>query len=165
MNLIVAVDQNWGIGKDGRTPWHIPEDMKFFRETTRGGVLVMGRKTLESLPGGNPLPGRENIVFSRDPSFCHPGTTVVSDVPRLMSLLDKKNPDTVFVIGGESIYRLLLSKCKRAYVTRIEAVFETDVGFPCLDDDPDWRVDMVHPLQRSKSGHAFSIHEYVNTQI
>lgn len=132
MNLIVAVDKNWGIGCDNKLLAHIPEDMKFFREMTMGKVVVMGRKTFESLPNGA-LPNRTNIVLSRDENF-------KADNVRIHNSIGIGD-DSVFVIGGESIYKQYLPLCKRAYVTKIDAEFEADRYMENLDKHPDWTVE------------------------
>ena len=103
MNLIVAVDKNWAIGKDNKLLVSIPDDMKFFRETTSGKVVVMGRKTLESFPNGKPLKNRVNIVLTRDESYQVKDAIVVHSKEELDKELAKYNSDDIFVIGGESI--------------------------------------------------------------
>lgn len=134
MNLIVAVDQNWGIGRDNRLLFPIPADLKRFRALTTGHAILMGRKTLESFPNG-PLPNRTNLVLSRNPSYQVEGAQVVASPQKALELA---GPDG-FVIGGESIYRLLLDVCDTAYVTKIEAAFPADAWFPNLDEDAAWR--------------------------
>ncbi|MBQ3772896.1 MAG: dihydrofolate reductase, partial [Pseudobutyrivibrio sp.] len=111
MNLIVAVDKNWAIGKDNKLLVSIPDDMKFFRETTTGKVVVMGRKTLESFPNSKPLPNRVNIVLTRDAKYEAKGAVVVHSKEELNEELKKYNSDDIYVIGGESIYRLMLDEC------------------------------------------------------
>jgi dihydrofolate reductase len=138
MNLIAAVDQNWGIGKDNKLLVSIPADMKFFRETTMGKVVVMGRKTLESFPNGLPLKNRTNIVLSANPSYLVKGAIVVHSKDRLEEELKKYDSGEIYVIGGESIYRMLLEDCDTAYVTKIEYAYEADAYFPNLDEAPGW---------------------------
>lgn len=140
MKLIAAVDQHWGIGKNGRLLVSIPEDMKYFRGTTTGGVVVMGRRTLESFPGRRPLSGRTNIVLSNNPAYTVRGAAVVHSLDELSRALDAFDTDQVFVIGGETIYRLLYSQCDTAYITRIDYAYEADAHFPDLDADPDWQL-------------------------
>ena len=132
MKLIVAVDSNWGIGNKGKLLVSIPEDMKFFRGTTTGHVIVMGRKTLESFPNGNPLPNRTNIVLTRDKSFAKKGVIVVHDLDELDELLKEYKDEEVYCIGGESVYRQLLDRCDEAFVTRIDFAYEADAYFPDL---------------------------------
>ena len=132
MQAIVAVDSNWAIGNKGKLIVSIPEDMKFFRGTTTGHVIVMGRKTLESFPNGNPLPNRTNIVLTRDKSFAKKGVIVVHDLDELDELLKEYKDEEVYCIGGESVYRQLLDRCDEAFVTMIDFAYEADAYFPDL---------------------------------
>lgn len=143
MNLIVAVDKNWGIGKDNRLLVSIPQDMKFFRETTSDSVVIMGRKTLESLPGGKPLPKRINIVISSDINYVVPGAVVVHSVSQAITEAEKYSDKKIFVIGGASIYRQMLPYCDFAYVSKIEHEFDADTYFPNLDEMGDWVVENI----------------------
>ena len=136
MQAILSADQNWGIGKDGGLLVRVSEDMKFFRETTRGHAVVMGRKTFESLPGA--LPGRRNIVLSRG-GFYAPGVETAADVAALFALLGGQKEDA-FVIGGGEIYRLLLPWCRTCHITRVYEAPESDAFFPDLDRLPQWRL-------------------------
>ena len=140
MKAIAAVDQNWGIGNKGRLLISIPNDMKFFRSTTMGKVVVMGRKTLESFPNQKPLKDRVNIVLTRDASYKKDGAVIVHDLDELHESLKEYNSDDVFVIGGESIYRLLLDKCDTAYITKIDYTYEADAYYPNLDEDASWEL-------------------------
>lgn len=141
MNLIVAVDKNWAIGKDNKLLVSIPDDMKFFRETTTGKVVVMGRKTLESFPGKKPLKNRVNIVLTRDLDYQAQGAIIVHSKEELLKELEKYDSDDVYVIGGESIYRLLLDMCQVAHVTYVDYAYDADTYFPNLDENPDWKVE------------------------
>ena len=140
MNLIAAVDKNWAIGLHNRLLTSIPNDMKFFRETTTGGVVVMGRRTLESFPGQRPLPNRTNIVLTRREDYKVKGAQVVHSVEELHEALAGYPSETVYVIGGESVYRLLLDECDTAYITKIDFAFDADAFFPNLDQNPDWEM-------------------------
>ncbi len=140
MNIIVAVDKNWGIGKDNRLLVSIPADMKFFRTTTTGKVVVMGRKTLESFPGGQPLKNRTNIVLTRDVNYKVKGAVIVHSVDELMEELKKYDIEDVYVIGGDSVYSALLDHCDTAHVTKIDFAYEADTWFPNLDERKDWSV-------------------------
>ena len=140
MKLIAAVDKNWAIGRKNRLLTSIPADMRFFKETTTGNVVVMGRKTLESFPGGRPLKDRVNIVLTRREQYDAHGAIVISDIPSLMKELDTYREREIFVIGGESIYQALLAYCETAYITKIDYAFEADAWFPDLDADPAWEM-------------------------
>ena len=147
MNLIVAVDKNWAIGKDNKLLVSIPQDMKFFRETTMGKAVVMGRKTLESFPGGQPLKKRTNIVLTRDKNYKVKDAIVVHGVEELLEELKNYDEKEIYVIGGESIYRALLPYCKVAHVTKIDHAYEADTYFPNLDELEDWKVTGVSEEQ------------------
>lgn len=136
MNLIVAVDQNWAIGKGGDQLIYIPEDLKRFKALTTGHPVILGRKTLATFPGGRPLKGRDNLILSATPGYQVEGAKIY---PNLESLLAEA-PEDAFVIGGESVYRALLPYCDTAYVTKIDAEFPADRYFPNLDEDPAWTV-------------------------
>jgi dihydrofolate reductase len=140
MNVIVAADKNWGIGKDNKLLVSIPSDMKFFRTQTTGKVVVMGRKTLESFPNGMPLKNRTNIVLTRNPDYEVKGGMVVHSVEELLEVLKPYEEEDIYVIGGDSIYRLLLPYCRTAHVTKIDFAFEADTYFPNLDEDRSWEI-------------------------
>ena len=140
MNLIVAVDENWAIGKDNKLLVSIPSDMKFFRETTTGKVVVMGRKTLESFPNGLPLKNRTNIVLTRNRDYQVKDAIVVHSVPELLVKLDKYSSEYVYVIGGDSVYQELLPYCDVAHVTKINHVYAADSWFPNLDETGEWEI-------------------------
>ena len=129
MNLIVAVDKNWAIGNQGDQLIYIPEDLKRFKQLTMNHPVILGRKTLMTFPSGKPLKNRRNLILSNNVSFATEGAEVFHNVN---SLLDVASPDS-FVIGGASIYNLLLNHCDIAYVTKIDAEFPADTWFPNLD--------------------------------
>lgn len=147
MNLIVAVDKNWAIGNGNKLLVSIPQDMKFFRETTTGKVVVMGRKTLETFPGKQPLKNRTNIVLTRDAKYQVKDAIVVHSVEDLLEELKKYAEDEIYVIGGETIYRQLLPYCKVAHVTKINHAYEADTYFPNLDEMEDWVVTGISEEQ------------------
>lgn len=147
MNLIVAVDKNWAIGMQNKLLVSIPADMKFFRETTMGKVVVMGRKTLESFPGGQPLKKRTNIILTKNKNYRVKDAVVVNTVEALLEELKQYDEEEIYVIGGESIYRLLLPYCKVAHVTKIDHAYEADTYFPNLDEMDDWEVTGVSDEQ------------------
>ncbi len=149
MNIIVAVDKNWAIGKNNKMMWSIPADMRFFREKTTGHVVVMGRKTLESFPNGLPLKQRTNLILSRDKSFQVKGALVLHTMEELLEHLKEYDSSDIFIIGGESIYRQFLPYCDTAYVTRIDHAYDADTYFPNLDELPEWTMTEVSEEQTS----------------
>ncbi len=140
MNLIVAVDKNWGIGKNNKLLTSIPADMKFFVSKTTGNVVVMGRKTLESFPNKKPLKNRVNIVLTRNPDYQVEGAIVVRSDEELQAELAKYDSEKIFVIGGESIYKKMLNMCDVAYVTKIDYAYDADAHFPNLDEMDNWEL-------------------------
>lgn len=140
MNLIAAVDENWAIGKNNQLLVRIPADQKFFRETTTGKVVVMGRKTLESFPNGLPLKNRVNIVLTHDMNYKVKDAIVLHSMDELHEELKKYNSDDVYVIGGEKIYEQLLDECDVAHITKIEYEYDADAYFPNLDEKEEWEI-------------------------
>ncbi len=140
MNIIVAVDKNWSIGNQGQLLVSIPEDKKLFREETLGKVIVMGRKTLESLPGKQPLYGRTNIVLTRNPGYKVKGALICHSVEEVLKELQKYRSEDCFIIGGQSIYEEFLPYCDTAHVTYIDYTYSADTHFPDLDQDPSWEM-------------------------
>ncbi len=155
MNLIVAVDKNWAIGYQNQLLVSIPSDMKFFREKTMGKVVVMGRKTLESFPNGMPLKNRVNIVLTKNETYQVKDAVMVHTVEQLMEELKQYSSEDIFVIGGESIYRLLLPYCDTAYVTKIDHAFQADTYFPNLDQEADWKM-----IETSEENTCFDLEYY-----
>ncbi len=137
MKLIAALSADWGIGLDDQLLFHIPEDLHHFKALTVGGTLVMGRKTMDTMPGGAPLPQRKTVVLSRNPDYQQEGVTTVHSREELLSL---QIPEPVFVAGGGEIYRLLLPWCDEAYLTLVDAHPPANVFFPPLDPDSGWRL-------------------------
>ena len=140
MNAIAAVSLDWGIGKDNDLLFHIGEDMKRFRALTTGGTVIMGRKTLDSMPGGKPLPRRRNIVLTRQEDFAREGVEVARSQEEVLRLTAGEDPEKVWVIGGGEIYRQLLPYCRLCWLTRVYARPESAVFFPDLDTLPQWQV-------------------------
>ena len=140
MKIIVAADKNWGIGKDNKLLVSIPADMKMFRQETTGKVCVMGRKTLESFPGGLPLKNRINIVLTRNENYKVKDAIIVHSIEELMEELKKYPAEDVYCIGGDTIYKQLLPYCDAAQVTKIDFAYIADSYFPNLDEDPQWHV-------------------------
>lgn len=140
MKAILAADKNWGIGYNNRLLVSIPSDMKFFRQTTTGKVVVMGRKTLESFPNGMPLKNRTNIVLTGNQNYQVKDAVIVHSEDELMEELKKYNTDDIYVIGGESVYRMMLPYCDTVYVTKIDRTFQADTFFPNLDEMDEWEM-------------------------
>lgn len=146
MNLIVAVDKNWAIGKNNKLMWSIPADMKYFRETTKGNIVIMGRKTLESFPQGQPLKNRTNIVITKNPNYKVKDALIVHSIEEAVEEA-KKYEGEIYVIGGESIYRAMLPYCEKALVTKIDHAYDADTYFPNLDEDPEWTMTKISEEQ------------------
>ena len=136
MNLIVAVDENWAIGKGGDQLVYISADLKRFKELTTGHPVILGRKTLATFPGGRPLKNRRNLILSATSGYSVEGAEVYPDVDSLLTAA----PEDAFVIGGESVYRRLFEATQRVYVTKIEACPQSDAYFPDLDALPGWHI-------------------------
>ncbi len=140
MELIVAVYSDWGIGKDGTQPVALSADRKFFRETTRGATVIVGRRTVADFPGQKPLPGRVNVIISRQ-GTAPDGFTLCNSPEEAAKLTE--NHQRVMVIGGGSVYRQMLPMCNKAYVTKLSACPESDTYFPNLDADPNWKLQEI----------------------
>ena len=147
MKAIAAVDKNWAIGNKNRLLVSIPADMKFFRQQTTGHVVVMGRKTLESFPNGLPLKNRTNIVLTANPDYHVKGAVIIHSPEELMEELKKYDSDDIYVIGGESIYKMLLPYCDTEYITKIDHAFEADAWFPDLDRMEGWEQTEISEEQ------------------
>lgn len=141
MKLIVAVDEQWGIGKNGDLLLSIPDDMQYYRATTRGKVVVMGYTTLLSLPNSKPAPARLNLVLADIPGLKISGAVVCGSMEQLYRLIGCFEPDDVFDVGGGSMYRQLLPYCCAAHITKMRFNGEADTAIPNLDELPDWSVD------------------------
>ena len=135
MELIVAVYDDWGIGRDGTQPIALSADRKFFRETTRGAMVIVGRRTIADFPGQKPLPGRVNVALSRNAAEI-PGFTLCRSPEEAVELA--KTADRAMVIGGGSVYRQMIPSCDTAYITKVHVTPESDTYFPNLDDDDGW---------------------------
>ncbi|MES2830940.1 MAG: dihydrofolate reductase [Pseudomonadota bacterium] len=141
LSIIVATDRDRGIGIDNRLPWRLPEDLAHFKRMTTGHPIIMGRKTFESI--GRPLPGRRNIVITRNPAWQHEGVDCVSSISQALALVQLPSTEQAdsnmsaeteaFVIGGAEIYRQALPLCTRLVVTEIDKVFDCDTFFPAID--------------------------------
>ena len=165
MNCIVVADQNWAIGCEGGLLFSLPTDMKRFRSLTIDGTVILGRKTLDSFPGGRPLPRRRNIVITRKVDFDRKGCEIVPSPQAALEAAAGTEEEQLWVIGGGSVYTALLPKCKRAFVTRVDsAAPEADTFFPNLDKLPGWEVESVsEPVE--ENGVTYRFVDYINTKI
>jgi dihydrofolate reductase len=160
MQAIVNVTENWAIGRDNRLLFPLRADLKRFKELTMGHAVVMGRKTLESLPGRKGLPGRRNLVLTHDESFTAPNVETVHTPLQAVFATGAED----FCIGGESVYRLLLPACDRVYVTKVLATAEADAFFPDLDADPQWRIESESEIME-ENGVRFQYVDYVRVDL
>lgn len=152
MILIFAVDNNWNIGYDGDMLYKVSEDLKRFRMLTTGNIIIMGRKTFESLPDKKALPDRINIVITREKDYKRKDIITINSIEELFPLLKKLNPrDEMknFVIGGGNIGRQLMPYCNRAYITKLLRTFDNaDTFLPNLDLDNDWKIVKESPIYK-----------------
>lgn len=140
MKFIAAADENWGIGFKNDLLVSIPEDMKFFRETTKNSVVIMGRKTLESFPGGNPLKNRVNIVLTSNNNYKKEDAIIANSVDDVLKYINKYPDKDIYVIGGGKIYKSFLPYCDEGYITKIYHSFDADTFFPNLDASSEWEI-------------------------
>ena len=159
MKLIACASKNWGIGKNNDLLFHLPKDMKFFRETTAKSVVIMGRKTLESFPGQKPLPGRVNIVLSKNSAFSKEGTIDVK-TPEEAFRKAKEYPDReAFIIGGGMIYELMLPYCDTALITRVMEDADADTFIHDFENDTEWEL-YSQSDEIDDNGHILRFCEY-----
>lgn len=170
MILIFAVDRNFSIGLDGDMLFYLKEDLTRFKKITSGHIMVMGRKTLESLPGGLPLKNRTNIVLTRDKNYKKDGVTIVNDLSKLFEKIEeiKKPGQEVFLIGGGDLVAQLVDKCEKAYITYVDKEFpEFDTKIPHLDQLDNWElVQESSPVQEDIDGeiYKYTYRVYINTE-
>lgn len=155
MQAIVAVSQSWGIGRDGQLLFRLSADLRRFKALTTGHTVVMGRRTLQSLPDGKGLPNRRNLVLSRRPDYAPENAEVVTSVEALL----RTAREDAFVIGGQQVYEQLLPHCERVYVTKVLADAPADAFFPNLDEDPAWRIASASDVL-TENGISFQYVEY-----
>lgn len=164
MNSILSADRNWAIGRDNQLLFHISGDMRRFRALTSGGTVIMGRKTLDSLPGGNPLPNRRNLIVTRNTDFSRQGVEVFHSTEDVLAAVHVDSDD-VWVIGGGSVYAALLSRCKEVYVTKVDAeIHDADTFFPNLDKLSGWSASSVSPPE-SENGLTYQYVTYRNERL
>ncbi len=156
MQAIVAVSQSWGIGKGGDLLFRLPSDLRRFKAMTTGHTVIMGRKTLDSLPGGKGLPHRRNLVLSRQSDFAPDRAEVIHSVEDIL----KTAEDDAFVIGGQQVYEQLLPYCARVHVTKVLSDPEADAFFPDLDKLPGWKVASAGEML-TENGLSFQYMEYI----
>ncbi|MGE7878546.1 dihydrofolate reductase [Peribacillus muralis] len=156
ISLIVAMDENRVIGNDNRLPWHLPADLQYFKKVTLGHPIVMGRKTFESI--GRVLPGRENVIVTRNQDFQALGCVVLHDVLKIKMYADKRD-DEVFVIGGAEIFKEVLPFADRLYITEIHETFEGDTFFPAIDENEWQKVSSIEGIvdEKNRIAHNFII--------
>ncbi|WP_291636845.1 dihydrofolate reductase [Clostridium sp.] len=161
MNLIAAVDLNWGIGNKCDLLEKIPEDMKYFKEKTLGKVIVMGRNTLESFPNKKPLEQRINIVLTKNKNYNCEGAILCYSLEELFKELKKYNEEDIFIIGGESIYFQLITHCHKAYITKIYKEYEHDKKLVNLDKCTLWDKSSTSEKRKFKEDIFYTFNTYV----
>ena len=175
MKAIVACDKNWGIGKGNDLLFHLPGDMAYFRKTTKGGIIIIGRRTLESFPGGRPLPDRVNIVITRNKDYqaedcivCHSPEEAALVAATLdfegafasgLNAEPEAPEEKIFVCGGGQIYEMMMPYCEKVLVTKIDAEAEADTFFPNLDADPDFEL-VRESEPREENGISYRFTQY-----
>lgn len=155
MKLIAVADKNWGIGKDNKLLCHLPGDLKYFKENTLGKTIVMGRKTLESLPGGKPLPGRKTIILTRDKTLVNDDVQIVHSIEELFSI----NDEELIVAGGGQIYNQLLEYCDYCLITKLDCSFDADTFLPDLDTSVDFEM-IWQSEEQVENGISYRFTEY-----
>ncbi|KOO48839.1 dihydrofolate reductase [Viridibacillus arvi] len=151
ISLIVAHDENNVIGLNNAMPWHLPGDLAYFKRTTMGKPMIMGRKTFESI--GKPLPGRTNIVITRDEEYAREGIIIVHSLEEALAQAEKESEE-IMIIGGEQIFRMTLPMADRLYVTKIEKQYEGDTFFPSYGDE--WQVVSQSEVNETEDGLKFT---------
>lgn len=141
MKLVVAVDNEWGIGYKGELLARVRADLKYFQSLTKGNVVILGSKTLATFPGGRVLKDRTNIVLSRNTDYAPENAVMARSLDELMDIVKNYDNNTVFAIGGSQIYSQLLPYCDTAYVTKFKKSFEKDAYFPNLDQSDEWVLE------------------------
>ncbi len=165
MKLIVAVDKNWGIGRDNDLLFSIPEDMKFFRSTTLNKVVIMGRKTLESFPGGNPLKNRINIVLTNDKSYFKDSAVIVHSVADVKEAIKEYNTDDVYVIGGASVYEMFYDYCDEAFITMVDKDGYADKFMVNLYEKENWHLAEKSETKVTEDGIEFAFCTFKNNNV
>ncbi|MDD5945056.1 MAG: dihydrofolate reductase [Clostridia bacterium] len=156
MNIIASADKNWGIGNKGQLLAHVSADMKFFKSKTVGNTVILGRKTLATFPGGKPLKDRENIILTTDKAFDGQGAAVVHSVEELKDFIKDRNSESLYVIGGGTVYSQLMELCDMAYITKFEKEYEADTFIENLDKAEDWYLaEESEPMEERGTVYRF----------
>jgi dihydrofolate reductase len=163
MDIVVAVNDDWGIGFKGTQSVVVPEDRKHFRSVTGKGTVIVGRKTIQDFPGGKPLKNRKNIVLTRDENLKIDGAVVVHSMDEAFSAISED--ENVFIIGGDSVYKLFLPYCSRAFLTKLLVTPESDTFFPNLDETPNWSVEDMGEELTSENGVKYRFITYINNDV
>ena len=161
MNISAAVSRDLGIGYKNELLFHISADLKRFKELTMGKVIVMGHNTFKSLPNQKPLPGRKNIVLSRNPELVIPGVFIANTKEQAMEMVSGQD---TFIIGGEEVYNLFLNDCTRVYLTKVNSSPKADRFFPDLKKKPNWKLETKSKIHHADR-HEFYYCEYINLNI
>ena len=164
MKMIASADNNWAIGYKGQLLAHVSGDMKFFKSKTVGNVVILGRKTLETFPGKKPLKDRENIIITSNKDFTAEGASVVHSVEELLEYVKKYDSDSLYVIGGASVYAEHLKYCDTAYITRFYDSFEADTFIENLDKAEGWRLSEAGDIMEEK-GIKYRFCTYVREKL
>lgn len=154
VSIVVAIAENNAIGKNNELLWHLPADLKHFKQVTSGHTIIMGRKTFDSI--GKPLPNRRNIVITRTAELEIPGAEVVHTMDQALALCGAE--EEVFIVGGAEIYKLAMDKTDKIYLTRVHAEFEADVYFPEIDTNK-WEevdIELHQPDEKNSLAYTFS---------
>lgn len=161
ISLIVAMDQHRLIGKDNQLPWHIPQDLAYFKKVTMNHKIIMGRKTFESI--GRPLPGRENIILTRDKTYTQEGCTILHSIDEIIGM-STHSDEELFVIGGAEIFKEILPVSDRLYITKIDHVFEGDTYFPNINETEWKKVSVEKGIKDEKNpyDYQFVVYEKIN---
>lgn len=159
MNMIVAVDRQWGIGKDNGLLASLPGDMKYFKDKTLGKAVLMGRKTLESLPGQKGLPKRENFVMTSNENFEAERCEIIHDEQEVSDLI-KKYGDDLFLIGGATMYNKYYKFCDKLYITKIDAILSADTFITNIDKDPNFKIiSESEPIEENDLIYRFVVYK------
>lgn len=165
MNAIVLTDRLWAIGRDGGLLFSLPKDMERLSTLTQGGTVILSHQFLKSFPNGMPLPQRRNIIITRDVDHAPDGYETAPDPETALSIAGGPNADNLWIIGGGNVYAALLARCRRAYLTRVDArVEDADTFFPNLDKLPGWKAEKTgEPM--NENGLTYRFVDYVNTKL